>query len=409
VDAQDAEGPGARAGHVQQGRQRLLEQPGGDVLQGGGVGAPQHRAQRPQRPAVAVLGADLFQPGAAVVHEVAEAAGHGVEGVSDERQIARGEFKRLRVSQFLQIDADDERAGVIVDAVPLAVVGYGEEGVLQQAGVVGHAPQVVEAQGGQLDRPPVERLDRKGRGGVAAFGAGAAESFQIALRDLGPDHVASKQIGPLAHGVALGFVVQQVDHLFGQRRRVAERNQHAALVGQHLFGVPVGGGDDRFARADGVGQRAGGDLAGVQVGCDVDVGRADELSQFLDANEAVVEDDLALDALLLGQPLQRQAVALAVVAQHVGVGRAEDDVDDVGVLFQDGRQGLDDRLDALVGRQQAEGQEHSLALHAKVVLVEARVNEGHVGDAVGNLVRRDAIDALQKARAALAHDDNPLR
>jgi len=247
---------------------------------------------------------------------------------------------------------------------------------------------------------------------VAAFGASAVEALHVALGYLGPDHVAPEQVGSLAHGVALGFVVQQVNHLLGQRRRVAERHHYAPLVGQHLFGVPIRSGDDRLARADGIGQRAGGDLAGVQVGSNVDVGRADELGQFFDADKAIVEDDLALDALLLGQPLQRQPVRFAVVAQDVGMGRAEDDVDDVGMLLQDGRQRLDNRLDALVSRQQAEGQQHRLALHAKVVLVEAGIDKGHVGDAVGNevnLVRRDAIDALQKARAALTHDHHPLR
>ncbi len=315
------------------------------------------------------------------------------------------------MAQFLQVDADDEGAGVVVDAVPFMVVGYGEQGVLQQAGVVGHAPQMVEAQGRQLDRPPVERLDGKRGCAVAAFGAGAAEALHVALGNLRPDHLAPEQVGPLAHGVALGVVVQQADHLLGQRRRVAERNQHAALVGQHLLGIPVGGGDDRLARADGVGQRAGGDLARVQVGGDVEVGRADELGQLLDADEAVVENDLALDALLLGQPLQRQAVALAVMAQDVGVGRAEDDVDDFGMLLQNGRQGFDDRFDALVGRQQAERQQHRLALDAELVLVEAGIDERHVGDAVGNevdLLRRNAVDVLQEARAALAHDHDPL-
>ena len=92
------------------------------------------------------------------------------------------------------------------------------------------------------------------------FRAGAVEALHVAPRHLGPDHLPSEQVGPLAHGVALGLVVQQVDDPFGQGGRVAERDQHAPVLGQQLLRVPVRRRDHGLARPDRVGQRAGGDL-----------------------------------------------------------------------------------------------------------------------------------------------------
>ena len=189
---------------------------------------------------------------------------------------------------------------------------------------------------------------------MPAFGAGAFETLHVAAGHLRPDHRPPKQIGALAHGVALGLVVQQVDHLLGQRRRITERHQRAAPVGQHLFRIPVRRRDHGLARPQGVGQSAGGDLRRVEIGRDVDIRRADELDEFLQADKAVVEDHVAFHAFLLGQPLQGQPVRFAFVLNDVGMGRAEDDVHDVRVAGHDGGQGGDDVLDAFVRREQAE-------------------------------------------------------
>ena len=53
----------------------------------------------------------------------------------------------------------------------------------------------------------------------------------------------------------------------------------------------------------------------------------------------------------------------------------------------------------------------SLALDAEQVLVETRIDERHVGDAVRDqvdLVRRDAVDLPQEFRAAFAHHHQPV-
>ena len=229
---------------------------------------------------------------------------------------------------------------------------------------------------------------------------------------LGPDHLPAAQIGALAHGVALRLIVEQFIDGPGKRRRVLEGHQNAPVSGQHLLGVPVGRGDDRLARAQGVGQRAGSDLFDVAVRRNIEIGRSDELVEFRLIYEAIVEKHVLLDILFLGQPLQRPPVDFAVAPVYVRMGRAEDHVDHVRMLVQDVRQGADDVFVTLVGRKQTEAEQNRLALDVELILVIAGIDEGHIWNAVRNQVDlpgRYAIDFLKKLSAALAHDHQPVR
>ena len=67
---------------------------------------------------------------------------------------------------------------------------------------------------------------------------------------------------------------------------------------------------------------------------------------------------------------------------------AHDEVDEVGIGRDQGGQGADDGLDALVRPQQAEGQQHALPGDAEARLQALLVARRHVGDAV-----RDDLDA----------------
>ena len=173
--------------------------------------------------------------------------------------------------------------------------------------------------------------------------------------------------------------------------------------------MPVRRRDDRLAAAERVGQRARGDLRRVQVRRHVDVRRPDELGQLVQLDEPVVEDHVLLDPQVPGQPLQAQPVALALLADQVRVGRPQDDVDEVGELLEDLRHGPEHVLDALVGREQPERQRHQPALDAELVLVEVRVDERRVGDAVRDQVDLglgDAVDLPQERPGPLGHDDD---
>ena len=63
--------------------------------------------------------------------------------------------------------------------------------------------------------------------------------------------------------------------------------------------------------------------------------------------------------------------------------RAEHDINHVRMLRENRRQRFDDVLDPFVRREQAEGQQHRLALYAKLILVKVRIDERHVGTPCG--------------------------
>ena len=93
----------------------------------------------------------------------------------------------------------------------------------------------------------------------------------------------------------------RVVHQGVERRRrsapaIAEVDQHAPVVGERFLGMQVGGGDDRLAGAEGVAQRAAGDLVRVEVGRDVDVARQQELDHVVLPQVLVHEGDVVADA-----------------------------------------------------------------------------------------------------------------
>ena len=94
------------------------------------------------------------------------------------------------------------------------------------------------------------------------------------------------------------------------------------------------------------------------------------------------------------------------------VSGPQNDVDHVGMACQDRRQGLDDIFDALVGRQQAECQEHELPFDPKMVLVKARVDKRHIGNSVRNkvdLFLGNVINIAEETGPAMAHDHQAVR
>ena len=205
--------------------------------------------------------------------------------------------------------------------------------------------------------------------------------------------------------MAQRFVAQQLHHGNRDGLGVAERHEFAALLGQQFRRVPVRRGHHGVARAERVGQRAGGDLRLGQIRREINVRRADEPHQFLQLDEAIEEHDMLLHAEVFGQPLQAQAVGLALVAQQIRMRLAQHDVNDVGKFADDVRQRAQRVLDALVRREQAEGEQHLLARHAELVLEIIRVGERHVGNAVRdeiNLGGRRLIDLEQKFPTAFS-------
>ena len=92
--------------------------------------------------------------------------------------------------------------------------------------------------------------------------------------------------------MALGLILDQLDHGLFQPLAITEIHQLASTVGKHLLGVPIGCGNDGFAHPHGIGQGAARDLLLVQVRSDVHVTRANKFTKLGQADEAVVEDDM---------------------------------------------------------------------------------------------------------------------
>ena len=226
--------------------------------------------------------------------------------------------------------------------------------------------------------------------------------------DLGPNHVASGQVGLLAHGIEPGFVGEQGADFAGDRGGIAEGDEDTGLVGQQLRGVPIRSRDHRFAGAEAVGERARGDLGLVEVGGDVNVSRADVLAEFLVGHVAVDEADAVFHADAAGHAFELQAVALAFLADEVRMGGAEHNVNEPRVVADDVGQGSDDIFDPFVRREQAEGEHDRTPGDFELVLVKARIGEAGVGNAVrddGDFRVGDAVEAGQHAAGALGHDD----
>jgi hypothetical protein len=195
-------------------------------------------------------------------------------------------------------------------------------------------------------------------------------------------------------------------HVRGQGGGIVEREEQAAAVRAHLFGVPERRADDGLSRAQRVRQRAAGDLRGVGVRDHVRVGHTEVLEQFRRADVVVVEPNVVIEAEVGDDLAQAVDVAVALVAQDVRVRGAEDDVEHVRVLFDDRRHGGQGRLDALARAEQAEGQQHATADGVELLAVVVRVDERHVGHAVrdvGDLLGRDAPPFGQNALGLVAH------
>ena len=121
--------------------------------------------------------------------------------------------------------------------------------------------------------------------------------------------------------------------------------------------MPKRGADHSLAVAHGIGERSGGDLLAFQIRDQVDVGRSELTGELVPVHECVIEADVGRKAKARGQPHQFLAVGLAMMRSDVGVGRTQHEVGDIRERPHHAGQGADRRLNALVGRQQPEGED----------------------------------------------------
>ena len=125
----------------------------------------------------------------------------------------------------------------------------------------------------------------------------------------------------------------------------------------------------------------------VQVRRDVKVGCPYELLEVLKFHELVIENDVLVDLVLLGKNLETESVSFSMLPQLVRMRGAKDDIDNLGELGHNARQGIEHVFNALVRGKQAEGEQNYLSLHSELVLEISRIDETYVRNAV-----RDDID-----------------
>ena len=174
--------------------------------------------------------------------------------------------------------------------------------------------------------------------------------------------------------------------------------------------MPVGRGNHGLAGCYRASEGARRTLLGVQIRGHVHVGSPEEVRDFSVGHEAIVERDVGVDAQAARAGREHETVGFAVPFLHVGVRRAHHHEDRARMPFEDLRQRVDDVLDPLVRREQAEREQH-LSIGEPEPLLAFRCRFGE-RDAVGNDVddvRRYAVEVTERLFAVVAHHDEPLR
>src|SRR4029077_12399132 len=136
-------------------------------------------------------------------------------------------------------------------------------------------------------------------------------------------------------GVTLFIIRQELSNLCSYGLRVGEGDKNPAAIRQKFGCVPIRRRDHGLAEAEAVGQRARGHLRRVQVGGNIGVAHRDESEQRCLVNELVQEYDVVVYAELASARDKTFAIGLPLLADEVGMRRAEDDVNGVWSAAKD--------------------------------------------------------------------------
>src|SRR5450830_279468 len=300
---------------------------------------------------------------------------------------------------------------VVIRRIPARSVGDVEVGAVYHTGSVCQTHEVIELRPRQVTdryRAPADG----NRGDELPSGEHLPEQPHVILSDLFPYYLAAERIGVFAHLLHALGILEQADDPAGKAVRVAEVGENPSPIGEQFLRVVIRSRHYRLAEPDGVGKRPAHYLVLLQVRGHVYVAARQELGQLFKGDEAVVEDDVFLDAQLVGPPLQEEPVLLALLRFHGRMGRAENSIDDVGKSCDYFRHRLDHVLDALPLAEQAEGQQDRPALEAPLHLVIIGIAERHVGDTVVyqvHLLGVNAVASLEELYRLAAHDHQRIR
>ena len=288
----------------------------------------------------------------------------------------------------------DQRAGIVVEAIAVAPVWHRTERMLQQAG-----PVAQRMYGGGIRAP-------QGEGRRAARDGGFADQGGGGLGKARPDRLPPAPIGAAAHGGARVRIVEQRQNRVGDRIGVARFDQAADTIGQQFPRMNIWRRDHRLAERDRIAERARRRLLEVGIGRQINVAAFELVEQFFGFEEAIIPFDVVLHVKPLDQSLQVLAIALPVLGDEIGVSGTHDPIKDPRMARRDGGQRFDGMLQPLPRAEQAEGH-HNLTIckaEARLELMFAAL--GALGRTVldhNNAAPIDAVARRQHFARMLCH------
>ena len=244
---------------------------------------------------MAIVGTNLFQPAAIVAHEIPESPRIRVECEPQKRQVTLGvvlapSFAQIRRGCFHQC-GHNQRARVVICCVALAWVRHAEDCVLQDAGIVRHARQMMRIERRETVDSACRRIVLLRRLRLqGALESSTLEARHVLSRSLGPYCLARMEVGALAHRMPLSVVIQKVQHRFRNCAGILEWDKHASVVGQQFLRMPIRSGDDCFPCSQRDCQSSRDNLRLLPVRRNVDIRRSNMFNQFFCAHKPVHED-----------------------------------------------------------------------------------------------------------------------
>ena len=205
------------------------------------------------------------------------------------------------------------------------MIGNRIDGVLDDARRITQVLQMIELHLRQRQRLLIKRANGQWFRLMLRWSLGPIERVKVELRNMIPSHAAPKLMGSCSHRQTSVVIAEQPDDFASDRRRIGKGNEHAATVGQQFFGVPIRCRDHGLATTERVGQRARDRLLHIQIGRDVQIGGSDELGQFFQFNETVVEADMLGDAEFFRHAFQADSIAFALLTNQTRMRRTEDE------------------------------------------------------------------------------------
>ena len=181
----------------------------------------------------------------------------------------------------------------------------------------------------------------------------AFEAPNIHLSHVWPHHFAADTVCVLAYRLAPVFVRQEDIDCPRDGAGVTERHKYSTIISQEFGRMPVWCRHYCFSRPKSVGKCTARNLLLFEIRGNINISRADELGEFLQLDELVKEDDVALDPVFADKPLETETICFAMIAKEIGMRGAENNIDDIWKFGDDLWKRVENVFNSLIGRKQS--------------------------------------------------------